>query len=66
VAQHDIARDWIAAYKKYFKTTAPLQEHADSLMDADLAPGEADDAGYPVWRSASAPRLELISFSPRR
>jgi anti-sigma factor RsiW len=65
-AQHDIARDWIAAYKKYFRTTAPLREHADAIMDADLALHEPDDVSSPVWRSASAPRLELVSFSPRR
>jgi hypothetical protein len=65
-AQHDIARDWIAAYKKYFHTTVPLREHADSFSDVDLAFREPDDITYPVWRAANAPRLELISFSPRR
>lgn len=32
-AQHDIARDWIAAYKKYFRTDKPLPEHASFLKD---------------------------------
>jgi hypothetical protein len=27
-AQHDIASDWIAAYKKYFHTDAPLPSHS--------------------------------------
>jgi hypothetical protein len=62
-AQRDIAVDWIAAYKKYFNTDAPLQRWARLSIDkAD----EADDATYPVWRAASAPALELISFPVRR
>lgn len=32
-AQQEIARDWIAAYKKYFRTDAPLAEHATFLKD---------------------------------
>ena len=32
-AQRDIARDWIAAYKKYFRTDSPLEEHARFLLD---------------------------------
>jgi hypothetical protein len=28
-AQHDIATDWIAAYKKYFHTDKPLASHSD-------------------------------------
>jgi hypothetical protein len=27
-AQREISQDWVAAYKKYFRTNAPLQEHA--------------------------------------
>jgi anti-sigma factor RsiW len=63
-AQRDIADDWIAAYRKYFKTDVPLQRWARLS-----AGGEADDPDgitYPVWRNASAPQLELISFSARR
>jgi hypothetical protein len=26
-AQHEIAVNWIAAYKKYFRTRRPLQQH---------------------------------------
>jgi len=33
VAQRDLARDWIAAYKKYFRTGAPLLEHAAFVKD---------------------------------
>jgi hypothetical protein len=32
-AQQDIARDWIAAYKKYFRTERPLPEHFAFLKD---------------------------------
>ena len=32
-AQQDIARDWIAAYKKYFRTEKPLPEHLSFLKD---------------------------------
>jgi hypothetical protein len=32
-AQQDIAQDWIAAYKKYFRTDSPLPEHASFLKD---------------------------------
>lgn len=54
-AQHDIAHDWIAAYKKYFKTTAPLQ------TEASFAP-DGDTLTYPVWRLANAPKLQLIAL----
>ena len=58
VAQHDIARDWIAAYKKYFKTTAPLQTEASFTPDADALT-------YPVWRSATGPELQLVAMIGR-
>jgi anti-sigma factor RsiW len=32
-AQRDIATDWIAAYKRYFRTEAPLQAHLDPRED---------------------------------
>ncbi|MGH9627745.1 MAG: anti-sigma factor family protein [Bryobacteraceae bacterium] len=32
-AQRDISQDWIAAYKKYFRTDRPLPEHASFLKD---------------------------------
>jgi hypothetical protein len=33
IAQRDIAADWIAAYKKYFRTNEPLSMHASFLKD---------------------------------
>ena len=32
-AQHDMATDWISAYKKYFRTDKPLSRESD--LDAD-------------------------------
>jgi len=32
-AQEDIATDWIAAYRKYFRTDQPLTEHAGFVKD---------------------------------
>ncbi len=32
-AQAEIADDWVAAYKKYFRTSEPLVEHAAFLKD---------------------------------
>ena len=58
VAQRDIAHDWIAAYKKYFKTTAPLQTEASFTPDADALT-------YPVWRPANAPELQLVAMNRR-
>jgi anti-sigma factor RsiW len=37
-AQRDIARDWIAAYRKYFKTSEPLETHASLEDDDDPTP----------------------------
>jgi hypothetical protein len=32
-AQRDLAGDWIAAYKKYFHTNAPLLDHVAFVKD---------------------------------
>jgi hypothetical protein len=37
-AQHDIATDWIAAYKKYFRTDKPLANYSALVKDADDDP----------------------------
>jgi hypothetical protein len=62
-AQRDLARDWIAAYRKYFHTDAPLQRWARLSSGDDT--DEADGMTYPVWRTADAPGLRLISFPVR-
>ena len=33
IAQHDIAANWIAAYKKYFQTEVPIPEHVAFVKD---------------------------------
>jgi Putative zinc-finger len=40
-AQHDLAADWIAAYKKYFQTDAPLGQEVAALDDDDVVPATA-------------------------
>jgi len=32
-AQQDISRDWVVAYKRYFRTDKPLREHSTFLKD---------------------------------
>lgn len=60
-AQRDIATNWIAAYKKYFKTDAPLHAHGAEPVVPD--PSGDEPLLYPVWRRGGAPSLRLISFS---
>jgi hypothetical protein len=64
-AQREIAADWITAYKKYFRTDAPLQSHA--LVAGRFLP-EPDDGilTYPVWRPERERSLRLISLSAAR
>jgi anti-sigma factor RsiW len=62
-AQHDIALDWIAAYRKYFKTEAPLRIQARFFMDDDSDSVEPTGVTHAVWRSASAPTLKPIALS---
>jgi hypothetical protein len=43
-AQHDIAADWVAAYRKYFRTTSPVEPPAAVALlafDAPLSPSFA-------------------------
>ena len=37
-AQHDIATDWIAAYKKYFRTSHPIGLSTRSVVSLDESP----------------------------
>ncbi len=58
-AQQDIATDWVAAYKRYFKTDAPLQAHRGAPMADD------DDLEFaPVRYVAenSAPMVVHVKF----
>jgi hypothetical protein len=50
-AQHDLAADWIAAYKKYFHSDRPVHTRASRLVDRD------DD-------SAAPRRIAFVSPKP--
>ncbi len=63
-AQRDIAVDWIAAYKKYFRTDLPLQSRAN--LERGTGTSTDDDLSYPVWRTKTSPTLVLVSFAASR
>jgi hypothetical protein len=57
-AQHDIARDWIEAYKHYFNTDRPLTSSAHHHRQpvTEEAPGETAPAAVPIRpEGASSP-----------
>jgi hypothetical protein len=57
-AQHDIARDWIEAYKHYFHTDRPLASSAHHRRQpvTEEAPGETAPAAAPIRpEGASSP-----------
>jgi len=57
-AQHDIATDWIAAYKKYFHTNAPLSGAGRSTGDRRRRgrhPLTGTDSPFPAPPAASSP-----------
>jgi hypothetical protein len=51
-AQRDIARDWIAAYKKYFKTDRPITRETEVIDD-----GDDDEASMGSMRSVGHARV---------
>jgi hypothetical protein len=59
-AQHDMASDWIAAYKKYFKTDVPLEAHRGPAVDDD------DANVYLLADASPAPAIRLVSFTASR
>ncbi len=61
-AQHDISTDWIAAYKKYFHTNAPLTGSGGSSTGRRRRRGSRHpltgaDSPFPAPPSASGPAL---------
>jgi anti-sigma factor RsiW len=56
-AQRDMASDWIAAYKKYFNTDAPLEAHRRPSNDDD------DDDVYLLADVGPTPAVRLVSFT---
>jgi hypothetical protein len=62
VAQRDMASDWIAAYKKYFRTDVPLRAHRGPAIDDD-------DLGAGTYLLADArptPTVRLTSLTDLR
>jgi hypothetical protein len=63
-AQQEIAADWVAAYKRYFRTDVPLQAHLQPLED----PREDNELVYGDSEATELNRVALISarFEPRQ
>lgn len=54
VAQRDLAADWIAAYRKYFRTDTPLPQQVAALDDDDVVQAAAQPhilLAQLTWRS---------------
>jgi hypothetical protein len=62
-AQRDIATDWIAAYKRYFRTDVPLHAHLQPV-----SPSDDDELVYAEALPVEVGRLRLIRarFESRR
>ncbi len=61
-AQHEIATDWIAAYRKYFRSDVPLPPSASDARDDDAPAFAVLDAPY---RLATVPRARVIVLNVR-
>jgi hypothetical protein len=62
-AQHDIAANWIAAYKRYFHTSVPLPKQLTAAATEGRA---ADHDRTPIWRAIpAAPTLRRVAMSGR-
>jgi hypothetical protein len=60
-AQREMAVDWVAAYKKYFKTDLPLEAHRGPAVDDDESTGV-----YLLADATPVPAVRLVSFSAVR
>jgi hypothetical protein len=58
-AQRDMASDWIAAYKRYFNTDAPLAAHRGPVL------GDDDDVSL-LAAAGPAPAVRLVSVTAIR
>jgi anti-sigma factor RsiW len=54
-AQHDMATDWVAAYKKYFHTDVPLEAHR--------GPSVGEDDVYLMAEAGPPPAVRLVSLT---
>jgi len=63
-AQRDIATDWIAAYKKYFRTDRPLALH--SRLESENVPGFGGGYSERVRWSNAAVAIQKVLRNPNR
>ena len=61
-AQREMAVDWIAAYKKYFNTSEPLQAHREPALDDDDAAVDS----YLTVDARPLPAVRLVSLAIER
>jgi hypothetical protein len=59
-AQRDIANDWIAAYKKYFRTDRPIERDARVLVGNDEHVGPRRGPSRVAVHFAGAPRSPFV------
>jgi hypothetical protein len=62
IAQQDIAHDWIAAYKRHFRTDRPRRDYATSPLtpgDSALLRAELQERGLPI--SADADGIDMLA-----
>jgi hypothetical protein len=68
-AQHEIASDWISAYKRYFEADAPLRDYARSpltALDSELLISELEEFGLAAPPRAGGPVLIEMLQAARR
>jgi hypothetical protein len=68
-AQREMATDWIAAYKRHFRTDAPLRNyetHPLTALDADLIRSELAEMGMSVDRHRTDGRTMLTMLHVAR
>jgi len=66
VAQHEIATNWIAAYKKYFHTDRPLSGHPTSKLSIMFAPSTPYNEFAGSEARASHPRDDAQDSNSRQ
>lgn len=64
-AQHDIAVNWIAAYKRYFRTSVPLPTNRAAANLRSWRNGPDSLAGS-IWQPAGTPSLRLVAVTTGR
>jgi hypothetical protein len=68
-AQREMAGDWISAYKRYFKTSKPLRDYAQSpltALDADHLIGELEELGLAAPPDSEGPVLMVLLQAGRQ